>query len=196
MKKREQKRTWKKLTILLAFIIIFSGIICLTWYIFVHLPYVGYTKDFQFTVTDMGVEQYIKDTDDYTCKVHTPEFLSWSGFLVIEKGSFSVKVLRDGSYVYPNEPNIMLFIWPSVFGKPEYGLMIEYEKMNIMAQTKIKFEKNNEGSYNIVHNLEEPDVLKLYDEYKPEFDKMLDCAEKTWSFEGIQDVSNGWKANK
>lgn len=196
MKKEQQKSTWKKLTILIAFIIAISGMICLSWYIFVHLPYVGYTKDFQFTVTDMGIEQYIKDTDDFTCKVHAPKFLSWGGFLAIEKGSFSVKVLPDGSYVYPNEPNITLFIWPSIFGKTEYGLMIEYGKMNIMAQTKIEFTKNNDDSYNIVHNLEEKDVLKLYDENKTEIDKMLECAEKTWNFEGIKDVSYGWEVNE
>lgn len=195
MKKLANMKTWKKLSLLAICILVCFGCIIGGWFAFIYLPYTGYSEGFERVITDFDELQYEKKSGDFDLEVHPPEFLKTGGFLVIRSGTFSVQVMNDGSLKYPSEPDISLFIWPSVFEKTKYGLMIDYSKADATAQSYIEFQKNELGEYEITHNFEDEVIIGIYDEYEQTIMGMINTLETHWEFNGVKDIITGWKAN-
>lgn len=205
-KKMKETKAWKKITILAVTVVTVACLVCLGWYIFCELPYVAYTDVLQHypnsnsqLVDDMGSPYTKGEIDGFKCEVHGPDFLSSKGFVAVKSGKFSVTVMDDGTMVTPDEPNITLFIWPSVFGKTTYGLMLDYEKENIMRQARIEISNDKEGNYVITHQLQDDEnALALYEEYEETIIDMVECAENAWHFmdEEVNPIVNGWDVKR
>ncbi len=193
IKKLKNLNAWKKLTILAVLIIVIALAVCLRWILFYYLPYAGYSDGFELVTTAFETKQYEKDIGKINCEVHSPAFLSSGGFIAVRSGTFSVTVASEGKFIYPDEPDLSLFIWPSVFKNPKYGLMIDFDKREISEQSIITFTKNKDGSYIIEHSFDNQDTIDVFNEYEGTIEEMLKCAEETWDFDGMNDIINGWK---
>lgn len=181
MKKIKQLKIWKKLTILLSVIIAICTLICASWYLFIFSPYTGFISGFTEVITDFGDIQYEKPIDNFKLEVHKPDFLSNNGFLAVRSGSFSVSLSSNGTYIYPDTPNISLFVWPNIFNNKEYGLMIDFEKEEVVEQAIITFSKNEAGDYIINHDFQDEKTISTYIEYEETIKEMVKIADTTWN---------------
>lgn len=191
--KLKNLNAWKKLTISAVLIILAALIVCLRWTLFYYLPYAGYSNGFELVTTAFETNQYEKKVGEFSCEVHNPSFLSGSDFIAVRSGSFAVTVTPEGGYTHPQEPDLSLFIWPSVLKGPKYGLMINFEKRGISQQSIITFTKNKDGGYDITHSFAEKETIDVFNEYKSTVEEMLKCADELWSFDGMNDIIDGWK---
>ncbi len=193
MKKLKEMKAWKKLTILAASVLIIAGIIIGGWFLFIQLPYMSYTDGFEKVITLFYKEQYEKKVDDITLEVHLPHFLGNDGFLAVRCGSFSTVVSEDGSYKYPDTADISLFVWPRASGKVEYGLSIDKPKDEVSGSSTIQFTALDNGKYDIKHEFTDDNIIKVYNENEESIQRMLKAIDEIWSFDGIKDVSDGFK---
>jgi len=161
-------------------IIILCSFICASWYALIFLSYTDFAYGFEEVATDFGGIKYVKTIDNFKLEVQKPDFLNNNGFLAIRSGSFTVKITSEGKLIYPNTPNISLFIWPGIFNDKEYGLMIDFEKEDSVEQSIITFSKTENGEYIINHNFQDEKVIELYIEYEETIKEMIKIAENTW----------------
>lgn len=193
MKKLKEMKAWKKLTILAASILIIAGAVISGWFLFIQLPYMSYTDGFEKVITLVYKEQYEKKVDDITLEVHLPQFLGNDGFLAVRCGSFTTQILEDGSCKYSDTPDISLFVWPDVSGKVKYGLTINKPKDELRESSTIQFTALDNGKYDIKHEFTDDNIIKVYNENEETVQRMLKAIEESWSFDGIKDVSDGFK---
>lgn len=194
MKKIKNMSAWKRITLFFACVLLLAGIIVGRWFLLIEVPYIGYTKGFEKTVNWFDQIQYEKNVEDIKLEVHTPEHIGDEGFLAVRSGNFSIQIQEDGSYIYPEKPNISLFVWPKVFGDTKYGLMIE-KNDDISEQSYIEFTKLN-NKYVINPAFSEQKTIDCYNENEETVQKMLQIMDECWSFDGIKDIFDGFKVMK
>jgi len=184
-----------RLTIFLSVILTIAFIICMIWNLFVLTPYHWYIKDFENIYGASLYYDYEESFDDFYCRVSVPTFLANKGFLCIRSESNNIQFDSDGKVVAPKTPRIYIWIWPSVFRETEY--MLEVSCLNSERtgsesySSYITFEKKEDGSYEIRHEIEDPLALEVYNENRETVEDMLDCISKIWSFNGLEDIKNG-----
>ncbi len=193
MKNLKNMKAWKKLTILAVSILIIAGLVIGGWFLFIQLPYMSYTDGFEKVITLVYKEQYEKKVDDITLEVHLPHFLGDDGFLAVRCGTFTTQVLEDGSCKYSDTPDISLFVWPNVSGKVKYGLSIDKAKDEVSGSSTIQFTALDNGKYEIEHNFDDEKVIECFNENEETIQRMLKAIDEIWSFDGIKDVSDGFK---
>lgn len=98
-------------------------------------------------------KEYITDDENYSYSVSKPYYLQYTGnFAVTDK---------EGKYA--------LLIWPAVFGKDEYGVLInDYEKTSSVYVDR---------SMNAIDSREQ----YIIDENKAQIEKLFEKANKFWS---------------
>lgn len=188
---RKEIKAEKKLTILAIIVITSAFFICLWWDIFCRTPYYGYSQGAEMNFSASLKMNYEKKVDEFTYKVYPPGFLHNNGFISLNWGTFTVQTDSDGKIIPSGTPDISLYIWPSVFKEPTYGLMVDNDE--ISEQSTIEYIKNDDGSYTITHEFETKEGIMLFNEYEGTIEDMIDCAEATWDFNGFSDIIYGFK---
>lgn len=180
--------------VLLALVALGFFIYGLYWEFFIHTPYHWYIKDFE-NVHDKSLGyNYEQRIDGFFCRANIP-LLGENGFLCIKTGDNIVSIDSDGRITPPSVPDITIWIWPSVFEEPKYmieiGYLINDRTVSTSDASYIKYEKKADGTYEIEHELEAPEALKIFNENRDMIEDMLDCIDEIWSFNGYEDIKKG-----
>lgn len=189
---KQEINSEKKLTILAVTVLTVAFLICLAWEFFCHTPYYAYSEGAKASFSAFLRIHYEKQAGEFTYKVYPPAFLHDNAYISLNWGTFTVRTDYEGNIIPSDTPDLSLFIWPSVFKEPTYGLMIGCD--GTFEQSMITYTKNNDGSYNITHKFESEKTIELFNEYKGVIEAMLDFSEATWDFNGYYDIIDGIKA--
>lgn len=55
----------------------------------------------------------------------------------------------------------------------------------------MSYQKNEDGSYTIEHELTDPVALEIFNKNRDMIEDMLDCIDEIWSFNGYEDIKKG-----
>lgn len=184
-----------RLTIFLAVVLTIAFLICFLWDLMVLTPYHWYIKDFENIFGESLYYDYEQRINGYLCRASIPTPLANNGFLCIKTGDNIVSIDSDGRITPPSVPDITIWIWPSVFEEPIYmidiGYLINDRTESTSDASYIKYEKKADGTYEIEHELEAPEALKIFNENRDMIEDMLDCMDEIWSFNGYEDIKKG-----
>ena len=180
--------------VLLAILAIGFFIYGLYWEFFIHTPYHWYIKDFENVYDKSLGYDYEQKINGFYCRAGIP-LISDNGFLSISSSDSVVSIDEDGKIAPSKIPDITITIWPSVFEEPTYvigiGYLINDRTESVLETSHIKYEKKADGTYEIEHELEAAEALKIFNENRELIEDMLDCIDEIWSFNGYEDIKKG-----
>lgn len=174
----------KKLIIVACIIVFIFAVINLSWLLLVKVPYNRYAGKLEIIYDeDYGEEpgiRYQKEIDGYKYDSTMPDYLSYSGFLSVGRAEgHVVNMDDDGDILSSSGLDITVFIWPSVFGKCEYGVDFYDEAANIWEQVMIDSDINylpeDKGNVEVNEYIEG----LISDNYE-EINKMVTGAKQLW----------------
>ena len=180
--------------VLLAILAIGFFIYGLYWEFFIHTPYHWYIKDFESVFDKSLGYDYEQKINEFYCRAGIP-LIGDNGFLSISSSDSIVRFDKDDKIAPSKTPDITITIWPSVFEEPTYVIGIGYSindrTEHVLETSHIKYEKKADGTYEIEHELEAAETLKIFNENRELIEDMLDCINEIWSFNGYEDIKKG-----
>lgn len=172
------------------------------WEVCINTPYYEYGEGF-YDFAENFQYGYQKQIGEFHSLIIRPHFLRNNGKITIKNMErFTVKTTSDGKLAKDNEPYFELIIYPSVIGEPRYEVFMKFidwenstdSEFNSISDTgRISFTKNRYGVYRVTQEFE-GESYKVFCDNISTINKMLACAEETWSFDGINDIKDGFEA--
>lgn len=173
MKNKKSKLVFTMLIIIAALFAILN----IVWLIFVQVKYHSYEKAIGYD--EERQRYYYKDQDDYVYSVGMPNYLSFTGNLAITP---VINIDENGKAT--DKERIDLIIWPTVFGKYEYGVSIQLlDDSNTESAVKYTtYEIMLDENKKPIENLNEKEQ-KIFEENQGKIDLIYQKAKAMWNIQ-------------
>lgn len=170
----------KLLIVFAAISLIFAGI-NLVWYFGTKYEYIQQTENMDKVWDDIAEEyRYKKETEDYSCVLRMPSYLSNDGFMSISSKSLELEYDENGNYVENDQMAITLHIWAKSFGGFKYGVSIYNfsNRIQIYINADGSYIPSEDGNFELDERNE-----ALIEEYGDEIRNLLKVANNIWSLD-------------